>query len=125
MQKIIFFGNMGKDPQSKFLDSGTQLCSFSVAAQSGWGDYKQTNWMNCTAWGKKAEVINQHFTKGDAIYIEGELQGDNGNPRTYERGDGSVGASFDVKVTEFSFMPGGQVQQAAGPDVGDGEDMPF
>jgi len=118
-QKIFIMGNLGKDPVSRMLDSGTQMTTFSVAAKSGYGDYEETNWFNVTAFGKKAEIINNHFNKGKPIFIEGELKGEGGNPRTYEAGDGTVRASFDVKLLDFKFMPGGGGQDLYAEENGD------
>ncbi len=109
--KLVFVGNLGKDPEMRYTSSGRAVTNFTVASNDQYigadGEtVKTTTWFKCVAWGKKAEVINEHFRSGDPIMIEGKLKpGPNGRPEIWSRQDGSPAADYEVTVLEFYFMP--------------------
>jgi len=80
MQKFIAIGNMGKDPEIRFLPSGQSVVNFSIATSRRWKDKdsgekkEETEWHNCEAWGKLAEIIGEYLKKGSKIAIEGRLK---------------------------------------------------
>jgi single-strand DNA-binding protein len=80
VNKVFLLGNVGKDPELKYLGSGTALCKFSVATTERLGKTDQgqkrehTEWHRCTAWGKLAEIIGQWVTKGCKVHIEGHMR---------------------------------------------------
>ena len=71
MNKIIIAGRLGRDPELKTANSGTELVNFTVAVdrRAKKGEDKKTDWINCTAFGKTAAFINQYFKKGDGITV--------------------------------------------------------
>lgn len=76
--KCIFLGNLGSDPQMKFLDAGN-VCSFSLAINDQWTDkqgnkQQRTEWVRVSVWGKQAEVCGQYLAKGRAVLVEGKLR---------------------------------------------------
>jgi single-strand DNA-binding protein len=105
-QKIMIAGNLGRDPEMRYMPDGTAMTSFSVAVADGFGDNKKTLWFRVTVWGKRAETANQYLTKGQKVLIEGRLQGDanTGGPRMWTRQDGSVGTSFEIRADNFTFL---------------------
>lgn len=114
-QKIIILGNLGQDPEMRYMPDGTAVTNFSVATNRRWTDpateetVSETTWFRCSAWGKRGEVINEWFTKGKPILIEGRLKVDpqTGGPKMFTRGDGTIGTGFEVNVDNFSFAGGG------------------
>lgn len=77
MNIFTFTGNLGKDCEIKYAQSGTAICSFSVAVASGYGDNKKTTWVGCSLFGKRAEGnLPQYLTKGAQVAISGELSMD-------------------------------------------------
>lgn len=80
MQKFIAIGNLGKDPEIRFLPSGQSVVNFSIATSRRWKDKdsgekkEETEWHNCEAWGKLAEIIGEYLKKGSKIYVEGRLK---------------------------------------------------
>ena len=115
INKTIFAGNLGKDPEMRYVPSGKPVTEFTVASHdqftNGQGErVKITTWYKCTAWGKKAELINQYFHKGDPIMIEGKLKPDpqTGRPAIWTQQDGSPAADYEVTVLEFYFLPKGE-----------------
>jgi single-strand DNA-binding protein len=104
MNKLIVIGNVGRDPEMKYTASGQAITSFSVASNHRYrtasGEQREeTEWFNCSAFGKLAEVCNQYITKGQQAYIEGRLKS-----RTYQTQGGETRFSNDVTVSQFQFL---------------------
>ena len=76
-------GNLGKDAEFKTTQGGQELCTFSVATTSGYGDAKQTLWVDVTKWGKGAEGLSKLLTKGTKVTAIGELSTREHNGKTY------------------------------------------
>lgn len=70
-----FIGNVGRDPESKFFGSGTQVASFSIALNKKSKDgQKETMWLDVRAFGKLAEIVMEHVKRGGQVYVEGSLE---------------------------------------------------
>ncbi len=80
VNKVIAIGNLGKDPETRYLPSGAAVCNFSIAVSESWKDKQtgeqkeRTEWINIEVWGKAAEACQKYLTKGSQCYIEGKLQ---------------------------------------------------
>ncbi len=80
VNKVILIGNLGKDPEMRYMPSGEAIANFSVATSENWtdktsGDKKEaTEWHRVVFFGRTAEVIGQYVKKGSKIYVEGRLQ---------------------------------------------------
>ncbi len=133
---LIIIGNLGRDPEMRYTPSGQAVTSFSVASnrsytgQSG-EKVDETIWFRVTAWGKLAETCSQYLHKGSKVLVEGRLTPDpkTGSPKTFQRQDGSTGASYDVTATTVRFLSSraegaGEGMIEATGDNG-GEDIPF
>ena len=107
-QKITLAGNLGKDPEMKFMPDGSAVTTFSMAVSEGYGDSKHTIWFRVSIWGKRAEVANQYLSKGSKVLVDGRLKADKktGGPAVYKGRDGNFGSSFDVTATDFVFLSG-------------------
>ena len=84
MNKIIVIGHLGRDPEMHYLPSGQGVSNFSVAGSrkyttSSGGQREETEWFNCSAFGRLAETCNQYLNKGKQVYVEGRL-----SSRTYQ-----------------------------------------
>ncbi|HEX9679136.1 MAG TPA: single-stranded DNA-binding protein [Candidatus Saccharimonadales bacterium] len=109
--KVILLGNLTRDPELKALPSGQNVCSFSLAINRTWrnadGEQQEAvDYIDCNAWGKAAEIINQYMQKGRALLVSGRLQ-----QRTWEQ-DGQKRSKVDVVVEDFNFV-GGPGESAA------------
>ena len=118
MNKIIIIGNLGRDPEMRYSTSGNPMTSFSVAENRRYttaaGEQReQTEWFNCTAFGRLADTCNQYLTRGQQVYIEGRL-----SSRQYERRDGAPGFSLDVMVLEMQMLGRREEQQSEGGGYG-------
>ena len=102
--KIIIVGRLGADPEQKYTADGKAVTTFSVAASNR---KDETVWFRVSTWDKQAETCNQYLHKGSKVLVEGALKADaQGNPRTYERKDGTWGASFEVTASAVKCLSG-------------------
>ena len=74
MNIVHLSGNIGKDPELKDHSNGVITCRFTLATNKKVKGDKVTQWHNITAFGKIAELVNEHFGRGDKITITGELE---------------------------------------------------
>jgi single-strand DNA-binding protein len=89
VNKAILIGNLGKDPEMRYLPSGQAVVKFSLATNAKRKDKNGqvqdiTDWHNIVTFGKTAEVCNQYLKKGSPIYVEGRIQ-----TRSYDDRDGN------------------------------------
>lgn len=140
-QKLIIVGNLGSDPEMKYMPDGQAVTNLSVACNRRWNDratgqqQEEVTWYRVSVWGRQAEAANQYLEKGRQVLIEGRLRPDpnTGAPRLWTRNDGSVGASFEVVADRVQFLGGngngavngnGHAAEAAQPEYQE-DDIPF
>ena len=105
--KVILMGNLTRDPQLKYLPSQTAVAEFGLACnrkfrtQSG-EDREEVTFVDCTAFAKQAELINQYFTKGKPIFIEGRLKYDSWD----DKQGGGKRSKITVVIENFQFIGG-------------------
>jgi len=73
MLQLSIAGRCGRDAEYKQTQGGAELCRFTVAAEVGFGDSKQTVWVDVTRWGKGAEGLANYIRKGDPVAVTGEM----------------------------------------------------
>ena len=104
MNKVIIMGNLGQDPEMRYMPSGSATCNISVATSRSWKDKdtgekrEETSWHRCVAFGKTAETIDQYFSKGMKILVEGRLK-----YGSYEK-DGITRYTTDIVIERFEFV---------------------
>lgn len=80
INKTIIVGTLGKDPETKYLPSGSAVTNLSVATSEQWKDKEtgekkeQTEWHKIAMFGKLAEIAGEYLRKGSQVYIEGKLR---------------------------------------------------
>jgi single-strand DNA-binding protein len=79
VNEVTLIGNVGRDPEIRNTSGGTVVASFSVATSERWKDnsgenQERTEWNNCIAFGKTAELIGQYLNRGNQVYVKGSLQ---------------------------------------------------
>lgn len=102
--KLIFVGRLGGEPELQFAKSGTAVCHFSLAVDSGYGEKKETMWFRVTAFGKTGEIVNEYKHKGDIVAIVA----DRIKASPYIDKAGKPAASLEVIAREVSFIGGGK-----------------
>lgn len=112
--KIIVVGNLGRDPEMKYMPDGTAVTQFSMATSRKWNDrntgqpVEETMWFRVSVWGRQAEVANQYLSKGRPVLVEGHLRADpqSGGPRLWTGQDGTMRASFEINAETIRFLGG-------------------
>ena len=105
--KVILAGNLTRDPQLSVLPSQTPVVEFGIAINRKWRDQQgqqreEACFVDCRAFGKPAEIINQYMRKGRPILVDGRL-----NLSTWEK-DGQKHSKLRVIVENFQFLDSGQ-----------------
>ena len=113
LNKVIIMGRITRDLEIRQSQNGTSVLKFSVAVDRDMGKDKEksADFINCVAFGKRAEFINQYFGKGRMIAIEGNIR-----TGTYEDKDGNKRYTTDVWVDDVSFT--GESKQNDRPTAG-------
>ncbi|HHQ4645521.1 TPA: single-stranded DNA-binding protein [Aeromonas veronii] len=103
VNKVILIGNLGKDPEVRYLPSGAAVCSITIATSEQWRDKQtgeqkeRTEWHNVVLQGKIAEVGGEYLKKGSQVYVEGKLQ-----TRKWQDQSGQDRYSTEVIVDGFT-----------------------
>ena len=128
VNKVILVGNLGRDAELRYTPGGAPVANFSIATSETWTDkntgqrQERTEWHRVDLWGKGAEALQQHLTKGRKIYVEGSLR-----TRQWEDRDGNKRYSTDVRADRIEFLggrgDGGGRRFDAGGDGGDGREQ--
>ncbi|MGB7337358.1 MAG: single-stranded DNA-binding protein [Phototrophicaceae bacterium] len=106
-EQTIIIGNVGRDPEMRYLQSGASVTSFSVAVTTRWTDRttnekrERTNWLNVSCWNKLAEIANQYVKKGTQIMVQGTV-----SARAYMGQDGEPRSSLDLRAENFQLLGG-------------------
>src|SRR3982751_6759330 len=105
--QVILMGNLTRDPQLKYLPSQTAVAEFGLACnrkfttQQG-EDREEVLFVDCSAFGKTGELINQYFTKGKPIFVQGRLKYDSWE----DKQGGGKRSKLTVVVDNFQFIGG-------------------
>jgi len=118
LNKVMLIGNLGKDPEIRFIPSGTAVANFSVATTESWtgkdgNKEEKTEWHKIVAWGKLAEIINQYLSKGRQVYLEGRLQ-----TREWEDRDGNKRWTTEIVANQMIMLGGRGESDTGGRSTG-------
>jgi len=111
VNKVQIIGTLGRDPEMKYLPSGSAVVSVSVATDESYQDkqsgqkVEKTEWHRMTAFGKVAEIIGQYLKKGSKAYFEGKLR-----TNEYEK-DGIKRYSTEIVINDMMMLDGKQEGQ--------------
>ncbi len=133
---IIIAGNVGRDPEFRYIPSGQGVCNFSVATNRQYTGsdgqlVKETIWFRIAAWGRLGETCSQYLRRGSKVLVEGRLTPDpaTGGPRTFSRQDGTMGASYEVTAATVRFLSTRaedmSYQSGEGAVEAEADDIPF
>lgn len=121
INKAILMGRLTRDPELRHTGSGTPVCSFTLAIDNGYGENRQTDFINCVAWNKTAEFVDKYFSKGKLIALIGRI-----TTRSWEGQDGKKNYATEVVVSEVSFCGDTKKEEkAAGNETPDAEEEDF
>ncbi len=138
INKVILVGNLGADPESRTMPSGSAVTNIRVATSESWKDkntgdqQERTEWHNVAFFGRLAEVAGEYLRKGSQVYIEGKLR-----TRKWQDRDGKDRWTTEVIANEMQMLGGrpgsGAPAQAPSAAVADAppastefdDDIPF
>ena len=98
INKVILMGRLTKDPELRYTNNKTPVCSFTIAVNNGYGEKQQTDFINCVAWNKTAEFVTKYFAKGKMIIVIGRIA-----TRSWETQDGKRAYATEVIANEVNF----------------------
>jgi len=105
VNKVIIVGNLGRDPETRYMPSGDAMTSITVATTDTWKDKatgekkEQTEWHRISFFGKLAEIAGQYLKKGSQVYIEGSLR-----TRKYTDKDGVEKYATDIRADTMQML---------------------
>lgn len=114
---VILIGNLGRDPEVRYTQSGSAVCNLRMAITErrkdgeGWRDH--TEWVTVVAFGKTAENAGQYLEKGRQIYVDGRLQ-----TRSYKDKEGVEKWSTEVLADRVLFLGGPEGRAGGGRALG-------
>lgn len=120
-QITIIAGNLGRDPEMRFLPSGASVTNFSVATNRQYTDkqgnqIKETEWFNVATWGRLGEICNQYLVKGSKVLVEGRVHAE----AWIDKNDGKARGKLVLTATTVKFLNSkGDITGAATADDAD------
>lgn len=117
VNKVIILGNLGRDPETRYMPSGDAMTTISVATTDTWkdkttGEKKDTTeWHRVTFFGRLAEIAGQYLKKGSPVYVEGSLR-----TRKYVDKDGIEKYATDIRADSMQML--GNRTNSTGMDSG-------
>jgi single-strand DNA-binding protein len=124
LNKVMIIGNLGRDPEMKYTQTGTPVTQFSVAVSRSrkspdGQQIDETEWFRVVAWERLAETCNEYLRKGSKVYIEGRLQ-----TRKWTGQDGQERTTVEVVANEMLLLDSRQQGGFEGDSGGYRSDRP-
>ena len=107
INKVIFVGNLGGDPETRYMPSGSAVTNFTVATNESWKDKQtgeqkdRTEWHQVAMFGRLAEIAAEYLRKGSQVYIEGKLR-----TRKWQGQDGQDRYTTEIIADEMQMLGG-------------------
>ena len=117
VNKVILVGNLGKDPETRYMPDGAAVTNFSIATTDQWKDksgekQEKTEWHRISTFQRLAEIAGEYLKKGSQVYIEGRLQ-----TRKWTDKDGVEKYTTEIIADKMQMLGS---RQGMGGDGGDG-----
>ena len=125
VNNCMFIGRLGRDPETRYTQSGKAVAPFSLACSEKRGGEESTEWVNVVAWEKLAEIAGQYLTKGSLVFISGRMQ-----TRKWQDKEGGTRYTTEIVAREMKMLDGREsggrdVAPEPGPPTNFGDDVPF
>ena len=126
VNKVIIVGNLGRDPEIRYMPSGDAIANIAVATSykskdRNTGEQKElTEWHRISFFGRLAEIVGQYLKKGSSVYVEGRLQ-----TRKYTDKDGIEKYATDIIAENMQMLGGRGDAGGMGGGMGGGDDMGY
>ncbi len=121
MQQIMIAGNLGSNPELRYLQNGQAVCNFSVASNRRWKNangeqQEEVTWHRIAVWGTQGEACNQYLKKGSKVLVVGRVRAN-----AYIDKNGQPAASLEVTASHVEFMdrkPEGDFAEEVAEELG-------
>ena len=128
VNKVILVGNLGKDPEVRYLDNGVAVANFSLATTENYKNKEgervsQTEWHNIVLWRGLAEVAEKWLKKGSSVYVEGKIR-----TRKWEDKEGNTRYSTEILGDNMTMLGGKPTSESPAesvPSSNKKDDLPF
>ena len=120
VNKVIIVGNLGGDPETRYMPSGSAVTNFTVATNESWKDKQtgeqkeRTEWHRVVMFDRLAEIAAEYLRKGSQVYVEGKLQ-----TRKWQGKDGQDRYTTEIRANEMQML-GGRGGAGGGGSFGGG-----
>src|SRR5271170_7623614 len=124
INKVILIGNLGADPETRAMPSGTQVANLRIATSESWRDkqsgeqQERTEWHRVALFGRLAEIAGEYLRKGSQVYIEGSLR-----TRKWQDKQGNDRYSTEIVGNELQMLGGRGGASGAAPAGGGAADV--
>ena len=110
VNRVLLLGHLGKDPETRHLESGSVVSNFSLATTEGYKDRQgnrvnRTEWHEIELWDGLAKVAEQYLKKGDMVYLEGKIK-----TETWQDNDGNNRKTVRIQATTMTMLSKGENQ---------------
>ena len=117
VNKVILVGNLGRDPEVRYMPNGDAVANYSIATTETWKDkqgnrQEKTEWHNIVMYRRLAEIAGEYLKKGSSVYIEGRLQ-----TRKWQDKQGNDRYTTEIIADQLQML-GGRNSNAAGQTPG-------
>ena len=107
LNKVLLIGNLTRDPELRYIPSGSAVATFTVAVNRVYKDQagekkEQVSFIRVVVWGRRAEVCGEYLSKGSPVFVEGRLQS-----REWETQEGQKRSTVEVVADNIQFLRGG------------------
>jgi single-strand DNA-binding protein len=125
VNKAIIVGTLGKDPEMRYMPSGSAVANLSVATSEQWKDkqsgekQERTEWHRVSMFGKLAEIAGEYLRKGSQVYLEGKIQ-----TRKWQDKEGKDRYSTEIVADQMQMLGGKRAESAAPQTQQSGEAPP-
>lgn len=112
VNKCIFIGHLGKDPETRYSAAGEAVTSCSIAITEKWKDkagakHEKTEWINLTFFKKLAEIAGEYLKKGSQIYVEGKM-----TTQKWQDKEGKDRYTTSIIVNDLTMLGGGNTEKS-------------
>ena len=124
VNKVILVGNLGRDPETRYMPDGAAITNVSIATTSSWKDKnsgekkEETEWHRIVFYGRLAEIAGEYLKKGRSVYVEGRLK-----TRKWTDKDGVEKFTTEVLADQMQMLGGREGMGGGGDDAGMNEGM--
>lgn len=118
VNKVILVGNLGKDPEVRYMPNGEAVAKFTIATSESWKDQRgqlqeRTEWHQIVVYRRLAEIVGEYLKKGAKVYVEGKLK----TSKWQDKESGQDRYKTEINCSEMQMLDGraGSVPQQAAP----------